>query len=108
MADVIRMGLVGLGMMGRNHARVLQSLEGVELVAVADAAGDKIGGARAVPSFPDVTALIAYGIDACVVASPTGTHRDVGVELAEAGVHTLIEKPLAADPVEATEVAEAF
>ena len=46
MAD-LRAGLIGLGMMGRHHARVLQSLEGVDLVAVADPTGDPHGVAPA-------------------------------------------------------------
>ena len=46
MSDVLRVGVVGLGMMGRNHARVVHELPGVELVGVADPAGDMYGIAR--------------------------------------------------------------
>jgi predicted dehydrogenase len=53
-------------------------------------------------------ALVALGIDMCVVASPTLTHTDIGLRLAEAGVHTLIEKPLASDPESGRLLAKAF
>lgn len=104
----MRMGLVGMGMMGRNHARVLSSMDGVELVGVADEAGDRfsvVGRARTVPRLED---LLELELDACVLATPTATHRDMGLRLAAAGVHTLVEKPLAADPQEAASLVGAF
>ena len=107
MAD-LRAGLIGLGMMGRNHARVLGDLGGVELVGVADPGGDAHGVAGDRPVEADVEALIARGIDYCVVAVPTIHHEEVGLQLAEAGVHALIEKPLAQDTSAATALAEAF
>ena len=48
-------------MMGRHHARVIRAIEGVELVAVADAAGDKNGVAGELEVLPDVEAVIAQG-----------------------------------------------
>ena len=104
----LRAGLIGLGMMGRHHARNLRALEGVELVAVADAHGDPHGAAPGLEVLPDVDALIAAGIDYAVVAVPTQFHRDVALRLAEAGVHTLVEKPLAFDIGEAEEITAAF
>ena len=104
----LRAGLIGLGMMGRHHARNLKSLEGVDLVAVADAHGDPHGAAAGLEILPDVEALIAAGIDYAVVAVPTQFHRDVALRLAEAGVHTLVEKPLAFDIGEAEEITAAF
>ena len=53
----LRAGLIGLGMMGRHHARVLGSLEGVDLVAVADPAGDVHGVAGGRPVVDSVEAL---------------------------------------------------
>ncbi|WP_299304768.1 Gfo/Idh/MocA family protein [uncultured Brachybacterium sp.] len=105
---VLRAGLIGLGMMGRHHARNLQALEGVELVAAADAHGDPHGAVPGLEVLPDVEALIAAGIDYAVVAVPTQFHRDVAIKLAEAGVHTLVEKPLAFDIGEAEEITAAF
>ncbi|HJB11382.1 MAG TPA: Gfo/Idh/MocA family oxidoreductase [Candidatus Brachybacterium merdavium] len=104
----LRAGLIGLGMMGRHHARNLKALEGVDLVAVADAHGDPHGAAAGLEILPDVEALIAAGIDYAVVAVPTQFHRDVALRLAEAGVHTLVEKPLAFDIGEAEEITAAF
>ncbi|MFP5333964.1 MAG: Gfo/Idh/MocA family protein [Actinomycetes bacterium] len=108
MAKALRAGLVGLGMMGRHHARVLRSLEGVELVGVADSGGDPHRVATGLPVAADVTELLEQDLDMCVVAVPTALHEEVGLQLAEAGVHTLIEKPLASDVTAARRVAAAF
>lgn len=104
----LRAGLIGLGMMGRHHARVLSSLPGVDLVAVADAAGDphKVAGSR--PLLGSVEELIAVGIVYCLVAVPTAFHEPVGMALAEAGVHAMIEKPLAQNIEGAQRLADAF
>lgn len=104
----LRAGLIGLGMMGRHHARNLKSLEGVELVAVADPNGDPHGAAVGYDILPDAEALVKAGIDYAVVAVPTAFHRDVALTFAEAGVHCLVEKPLAFDVDEAEEIATAF
>lgn len=104
----LRAGLIGLGMMGRHHARLLRSLDGVELVAVADPAGDPHGAAGDVPLVSDVQGLIAAGIDYCMVAVPTVYHEPVAMALAEAGVHAMVEKPLAQDGPAAMRLADAF
>jgi len=104
----LRAGLIGLGMMGRHHGRVLGSLPGVDLVAVADPGGDVHGVAAGRPVLESVEQLIEQGLDYCMVAVPTIYHEQVGLALAEAGVHAIIEKPLAQDTPSATKVAEAF
>lgn len=104
----LRAGLIGLGMMGRHHARVLGSLTGVDLVAVADPGGDVHGVAGGRPVEADIESLIKHGIDYCMVAVPTIYHEQIGLALAEAGVHALIEKPLAQDTASSTRVADAF
>jgi UDP-N-acetylglucosamine 3-dehydrogenase len=104
----LRAGLLGLGMMGRHHARVLGSLDGVELVAVADPAGDVHGVAGGRPVVGSVEELIALGVDYCMVAVPTAFHEAAGLALAAAGVHAMIEKPLAPDVESATRLAQAF
>jgi predicted dehydrogenase len=104
----LRAGLIGLGMMGRHHARVLGSLDGVELVAVADPGGDAHGVANGRPVLSSVEELIGVGIDFAVVAVPTVFHTPIGLALADAGVNALIEKPLALDADEATLLADAF
>lgn len=104
----LRAGLVGLGMMGRHHARVLSSLDGVDLVAVADPGGDAHSVAGGRPVLDSVHDLISVGIDYCAVAVPTVGHEEIGLALAEAGVHTIIEKPLAGDTPSARRLADAF
>jgi UDP-N-acetylglucosamine 3-dehydrogenase len=104
----LRAGLVGLGMMGRHHARVLASLEGVTLVGVADVNGDAHGAASGHEVFPSVEELLDRGVDYCVIAVPTAFHEDVAATLADAGVHALVEKPLAADAASAQRMTETF
>lgn len=107
-APPLRAGLIGLGMMGRHHARVLRSLDEVELVAVADPSGDVHGAASGLPVFATIEELVEQQLDMCVVAVPTALHEGVGLTLANAGVHALIEKPLAQDIPSAKRLAEAF
>jgi predicted dehydrogenase len=92
---VLRAGLVGLGVMGRNHARVLGTLDGVEFVGVADPAPNLPDRVEGGPVVGDLDELIALGIDYAVVAAPTVFHLEIGARLAEAGIHALIEKPVA-------------
>lgn len=108
MAKNLRAGLIGLGMMGRHHARVLGALEGVDLVAVADPGGDPHNVAGDRPLLADVEALIEAGIDYCAVAVPTAFHEEVGLTLAAAGVHAIVEKPLAPGTASAQKIADAF
>jgi UDP-N-acetylglucosamine 3-dehydrogenase len=104
----LRAGVLGLGEMGRHHARVLSQLEGVTLVGVADPQGDRFGCAKGLDCLEDLDQLLTVGLDLCVVAVPTAEHEAMGLQLAEAGVHTLIEKPLAENRVAARRLAEAF
>src|SRR4051794_14248908 len=107
MAD-LRAGLIGLGMMGRHHARVLRALPGVELVAIADPGGDPHGVAGDLEVLSSAEALVAAGIDMAVVAVPTAFHEEVALTLAAAGGHTLVEKPLAPDVAAAQRIVKAF
>ena len=104
----LRAGLIGLGMMGRHHGRVLASLPGVDLVGVADPDGDRHGVAGGRPLVDSIEKLIELGLDYCMVAVPTAYHESVGLALAEAGIHAMIEKPLAQDTPSARRLAEAF
>jgi predicted dehydrogenase len=108
MTAPLRAGLIGLGAMGRNHARILSTLDGVDLVGVVDPAGDPTNAARGAPVVETIADLLALGVDYAVVACPTGLHEEVGLELAAAGVHVLIEKPLAPTVDEARRLMEAF
>lgn len=104
----LRAGIIGIGSMGKNHVRNLRALDGVDLVGIADAAGDPFGVAGDLEVLPDIDSLIEVGLDYCVVALPTFLHEEVGLKLAEAGVHALIEKPLATDTQAAKRLVEAF
>jgi predicted dehydrogenase len=105
---VLRAGLIGLGAMGRNHARVLRSLPDVELVAAVDPRDPPQHPATRIEVLTTTRELIDRGIDLCVVATPTRTHEEIGLELAEAGVASLIEKPLAHTSKAARTIADAF
>jgi UDP-N-acetylglucosamine 3-dehydrogenase len=104
----LRAGLIGVGAMGRHHARVLKALDGVDLIAAADPGGDPYGVLADVPLLPDVQSLIALKPDYAVVVCPTAQHEPVALQLAEAGIPALIEKPLAHDTPAAQRVVEAF
>ncbi len=104
----LRAGLVGLGMMGRHHARVLASLPGVDFVGVSDPAGDVAGVAQGRSVVNSVSELIGLGIDYAMVAVPTIYHLEIGKELAAAGIHAMVEKPLSHDTITSKELARAF
>ncbi len=86
--------------MGANHARVLSDLEGVELVAVADADPARIAGTvagRPIPGYPDAATLLRESRPEMVsVVVPTGLHEAVAMLVIQAGAHLLVEKPIAA------------
>lgn len=107
MAD-LRAGLIGLGMMGRHHARALREIPGVDLVALADPQGDRHRMAGSLHVGTSVRELIDAGIDLAVVAVPTEWHEEVGLALAEAGVHALVEKPIAEDTAAGLRLLDAF
>jgi len=104
----LRAGLIGLGSMGANHARVLAGLAEVELVGIVDPSPGASANTQGRPVLPDLDALLALGVDYCVVATPTVTHLPLGLQLAQAGVHALIEKPLTLDADEAAVLTAAF
>jgi UDP-N-acetylglucosamine 3-dehydrogenase len=106
----LRAGLIGLGVMGQNHARILSSLPGVTLTGIVEpfaASSPRLSPSYA-PIFSSVEDLLKEGVDYCFVAVPTEAHVDVGLQLAKSGVHALIEKPLAADSAGAIKLTEAF
>ena len=99
-ARPLRCGVVGVGRMGRHHARVYGNLPDCELVGVVDADAQRAADiAQKHESRPmgSVTELIEAGVDAVSVAAPTTRHREIAEELLAAGVACLIEKPLAGD-----------
>ena len=105
----VRVGVIGIGNMGWHHARVLSLLRDAELVGVADP--DEARGALAVEQFncrwfADHRDLLGE-VEAVCVAVPTLLHHSVGMACLDAGVHVLIEKPIAATQEEAAELIQA-
>jgi len=101
---VLRCGAIGVGRMGRHHARVYSQEAGVELVGVVDADIDRaeaIADQHGGRAYSEVEQLIEAGVDAVSIATPTIYHEQVARPLLEAGVACLIEKPLAATADEA-------
>ncbi len=100
MTAPLRVGLAGLGSMGRNHLRHLAARETCTLVAVADPADDLVADAVAktgAAGFADPLVMIAdAALDAVVIASPTTTHAAIAAAAIERGLPLLVEKPLAA------------
>lgn len=103
----LRAGLVGLGMMGQNHARVLSNLVGVDLVAIVDPIGDVKNMMSGYEVMPSIEEVIAKKVDYCVIAAPTGFHEEISMKLIDAGIHILIEKPIAHNLASATRIEEA-
>jgi predicted dehydrogenase len=96
----VRVGVIGVGIMGSNHARVLADLPGVELIGVADpGAGHRALLAQVLrcQACDDAEALLALGIDAAVIAAPTHLHHDLALACIKRGVHVLVEKPIASN-----------
>lgn len=103
----IRIGLVGLGFMGRQHAGFVRTARGAELTAVADPAPERASAHDAAEAEPDcpryadaVAMLNAERLDAVIIANPNGLHVDTAIACLEAGVAVLVEKPVAVDYAE--------
>lgn len=107
--DVLRIAVIGVGRMGRHHARIYSQMPEVKLVGVVDADARRaksIASEYSTAAFTDVEALIAAGVDAVTVAVPTTDHRRIAEPLLRAGVACLIEKPLAPSVEEAKKLAD--
>jgi predicted dehydrogenase len=102
----LRMAVIGVGALGRHHARIVSQIPGVELIAVADpnrAQGEKVAEAAKTKWVADHRTLIDE-VDAVTIAVPTGFHFRVASDFLENGIHSLVEKPLAADLAEAMQL----
>ena len=93
----LRVGLVGAGVMGANHGRVIAASPHATLAAVVDCDRDRAALlAAGTGAEVSTTADAVHGCDAVVVACPTEYHRPLAVDLLERGIPVLVEKPLAA------------
>jgi predicted dehydrogenase len=94
----LRVGVVGVGHLGRHHARLYATLPGAQLVAVVDAdpaRASAVAGEHGCEALAHASELVGR-VDAASVAVPTAQHREVAEPLLESGVDVLVEKPLAA------------
>lgn len=107
----VGIGIVGLGVMGKIHARVATELDGAELVGLCDADAEVLKEQEArfdVAAVADLEEMLALdGLDAVVVATPTKTHPVVARRVIDAGKHLLVEKPLADDVEDAQGIVDA-
>jgi len=101
-AQRLSVAVVGVGEMGRNHARCLAAMKGVDLVAVVDSDAARCHEVAATFECRSVISISDLPhVDAAIVAAPSASHAEVGCALMERGVHCLIEKPLALDRTQA-------
>jgi len=95
---VLRVGVIGVGIMGSNHARVFADLPGVRLVGVVDPdpkRRERVANAVGCRTFSNIDGLLADGVDAVTVAAPTHLHQDIALTCIERGLHVMVEKPIA-------------
>ena len=107
MTRKIKVGVVGIGHVGKEHARILASLPQAELVGLCDIDSSKKERAEAlkIPFFGDFHNLIGK-VEAVSIATPTSTHAAVAKEFLRSGIHTLVEKPFTLRLEEADELIE--
>ncbi|QDU72021.1 Gfo/Idh/MocA family protein [Mucisphaera calidilacus] len=108
--DQVRVGVVGVGSMGAAHATMIAQgdVPGATLTAVCDIDASALAGFSQVETFEQASAMIASGVvDAVVVAVPHYAHVDLAVEALQAGLHVLVEKPLAVTTAEAKRILDA-
>ena len=105
---MIRVGVIGVGAMGRNHARVLHDLANVELAGMADqdaATAQQVGAATGTRGYESYQELLERERpQAVVVAVPSDSHHRVVLDALAAGCHVLVEKPIAATVEQADEL----
>ena len=104
----MKAAIIGVGSMGNNHARLLAQMELVELVAIVDRDFERAGNMASrhgSTAYEDIsTMLTAAKPDAVIIAVPTGAHFEAASEVIRAGVHVLIEKPIASTLEEADQL----
>ncbi|HMK70109.1 MAG TPA: Gfo/Idh/MocA family oxidoreductase, partial [Xanthobacteraceae bacterium] len=94
----LKIGVVGVGVMGSNHARVLSGIPGVQLVGIADPdrkQRDAVARTLGCEAFADIDGLLRSAPDAVSIAAPTHLHHDLALRCISRGIHVLVEKPIA-------------
>lgn len=102
--STVKLGIVGLGLMGTTHARsILDGLvPGCELAAVCDQSTSVAAEFPGIPCFQDSAALIRSGaVNAILICTPHYTHSSIGIAALKAGLHVLVEKPISVEKADA-------
>ena len=111
MSTSIKAGVIGLGLLGREHVSTLHGHEAAEVVAVADLipeAGEKIASETGAQAYTDYAAMLKeHALDYVVVATPDWVHREPALAAIESGAAVLLEKPLATKLEDAETIFEA-
>jgi UDP-N-acetylglucosamine 3-dehydrogenase len=108
--EALRVGVVGAGVMGTNHARVLAGLPGVHLVGVVDPLpahrmrATELTNCRTFAGFDE---LVAEGVQAVTIAAPTHLHHEIALAAIARKIHVLVEKPIASTVEEGREIVAA-
>jgi predicted dehydrogenase len=106
---ITRVAVIGVGALGKHHARILATLPDVELVAIVDineARAREIGGLVNAPAFTNASDVLGR-VDAVTIAVPTESHSTVALPFLQRGIGVLVEKPLARNAVEAQQMIDA-
>ena len=104
---MLRVGVVGVGVMGSNHARVFAGLSGVQLVGVCDPdlqQRELVTRVLSCPAVDHLDALLKLGVDAVSIAAPTHLHHDIALTCIARGIHVMVEKPIASSVEEGREI----
>lgn len=108
---MIKVAVIGVGQMGKNHARVYSQLKGVKLIAVSDLnekAGKEVAEKCKCNFYSDYNEMLRMEkLNAISVVVPTAQHKEVALDVINAGVNLLVEKPLAFDIEEARQIINA-
>jgi len=93
---MLKIGVIGTGSMGKNHARICSELEQVELIGIADTnreTAKKVAEKFDTKAFFDYKELLQK-VDAAIIATPTITHHEIAMDFLNNGKHILVEKPI--------------
>lgn len=104
----LKVAVIGVGSMGKHHARILAHMPGVSLTAIVDpneSAAKEVASLYNAPHFTSHPSLLT-DFSVAIIATPTQTHYEVAKQLLEAGKHLLVEKPLAKTADQAKELVE--
>jgi predicted dehydrogenase len=108
MSDLIRVGVIGTGSMGKNHARIFGEMPNARFTAVMDSRVETAQQIAAQYGGTPMTDLeqFAASVDAATIATPTVTHFEIAKALLERGKHVLVEKPFTETPEQARELCD--